>query len=467
MDTTYVVREARVSRQYVTALVIIVTLLPALLATASAPLRAQQGLSVSEEWVLNTGSGIPYSIDLSADGSTAVVAIEYPAKLLVVDVTAGKIVKEVGIFSKDYYASFAAITPDGTKAAILLSRPVSKDNYVFRVALVSVSTGKTLWMSSEYLGYGWNVDFSDDGKLVVVSPGSDNTIYAFRTSNGAVAWKTELSGVAKTLGVRAGGGRVFVSTVTSKGEGTVVILSNDGDEVSRIKNLPGKPILSTLSPDGKLLTIPIGLTESESSFKGWVALYDTATLKRLWLSPDLGEYPWVAAFLPSQQVVATVLDNGKVCFLSISDGSVLKCETHKGWAGDSLASIPSLGLVIVTMDKKVSSDEYVGKVIAYRVSLAGGGQPSTTAPQTTTKPSTTQPTTPKTTPITTQAGTGAATGDVTTPATTTKPGKGVPWTLVAGGGVGAAVAVILALIFLKLRSRQKPAYMPPPPPPPA
>lgn len=467
MDITYVVREARVSRQYVTALVIIATLLPALLATTSPPLQAQQGLSVSEEWVLDTGSGIPYSIDLLADGSTAVVAIEYPAKLLVVDVVAGKIVKEVGVFSKDYYASFAAITPDGTKVAILLSRPVSKDNYVFKVALVSVSTGKTLWMSSEYPGYGWNVDFSDDGKLVVASPGSDNTVYAFRTSNGAVAWKTELSGVAKILGVRAGGGRVFVSTVTSEGEGAVVILSDEGDEVGRIKNLPGQPILPTLSPDGKLLTIPIGLTESESSFRGWVALYDTATLKRLWLSPDLGEYPWVATFLPSQQVVATVLDNGKVCFLSLSNGSVLKCETHKGWAGDSLASIPSRGLVIATIDKKVSSNEYVGKIIAYRVSLAGGGQPSTTAPQTTTKPSTTQPTTPKTTPITTQAGTGAATGDVTTPATTTKPGGGVPWTLVAGGGVGAAVAVILALIFLKLRSRQKPAYMPPPPPPPA
>ncbi|GEM_PF-3914938 len=457
---------ARKSRQCVTALVIIVVFL----AITSAPLQAKQRLNINEEWVLDTGSGIPYSIDLSADGSIAVVAIEYPASLLVVDVATGNIVRKVSM-GKDYYAAFAAITPDGAKAALLLSRPVSKDNYVFRIALVSVDTGKTLWRTSEYPGFGWNVDFSDDGKLIVASPASDNVVYAFRTSNGAVAWKTKLSGAAKLWGVRASGGKVFVGIVTGEGEGMVVVLSKDGEEVNRIKNLPGQPILPTLSPNSKLLAIPIGLTESESSFRGWIALYDATTLKKVWLSPNLGEYPWVAAFLPAQQVVATVLDNGKVCFLSLNDGSVLRCEIHKGWAGDSLASVPSRGLVIVTMDKKLSSGEYVGKIIAYRVSLAGGGQPSTTAPQTTTKPSTTQPTTPATasqptTPATTHAGTSAVTGDVTTPATTTKPGGGVPWALVAGGGVGVAVVVVIALILLKRRSRQ-PAYMPPPPPPPA
>lgn len=466
MDATCSKHEARVvgSERYVVALTIIAVLLPALLALASAAPHAQQEVSVSEEWVLNVGSGIPYSIDLSADGSVAVVAIEYPAKLLVIDVGAGKVVKEVGGFGEDCYASFAAIAPDGSRAAIIVSRAISKDNYAFRVALVSLSTGRTLWTSPEYPGYGWNVDFSDDGGLLVASSGTDNAVYAFRTSSGEVVWRTELPGVAKVFGVSVSGGRVFASVVTSKGDGAVVILSEDGAEVGRIEGLPGRPLLPTLSPSGKLLTIPVGLTESEGSYRGWVMLYDAATLKKIWSSPELGEYPWVAAFLPSQQVVATVLDNGNVCFLSLKDGSVLECESHEGWAGDSLASIPSSGLVVATLDRKVSSGDYIGKVIAYRVSLVGGGQPSTTAPQTTTKPSTTQPTTPQTTPITTQASTSA----VTTPATTTKPSGGLPWTLVVGGGVGAALAaIILALVLVKRRSRPAPTYMPPPPPPPA
>jgi hypothetical protein len=250
---------------------------------------------------------------------------------------------------------------------------------------------------------------------------------------------------------------VFVGALRGESEGSVVILNTNGKVIGRISNLPGRPTRSALSPDGKFLAVPIGMTGSGGSYEGRVALYDLTRMKRVWLSPNLGDYPWETAFLLPQHAVVTIVDNGNLCFLSMSDGSVIRCVTHKGWAGDSIALIPSRGLLIVTMDKKAPSGEYSGKVIAYRIGLTGGGQPSTTAPQTTAMP---------TTPATTHATTSEVTGDVTTPAATTKPGGGMPWHLIAGGAIGAAVVVALALVVLKRRSRASP-YPPIPPPPPA
>jgi len=329
------------------------------------PTSAGSNFNVTKEWVTDTGPGITYYVDLTADGSKAVVAIEYPPRVDVIDVSSGKVIKEISGFS-GYYVSAAAVSPSSDKVAILLSRNAGGNKYFFKVVLTSLSTGKKIWSSKEYPGFGWNLDFTDDGKLIIASPGNDNTVYAFNALSGALAWKHSISKVDDVIGVKAYGSRIYVGAASEGTKGYLIVLNNAGREVTRVSGLPGRPLTPALSPNGKLLAVPVGLPESQSVFKGWVILYDTTTMKRIWTSPNLGEYPWTAAFLPSLNTVVTVLDDGKVCFLSMKDGLPIKCERNEGWFGDFVVTIPSKGLAIVALDKKVSSNKHVGRVIAYR-----------------------------------------------------------------------------------------------------
>ena len=459
-----------------TALTLVVVVVAALTyGVITAPTAgAYARVKVVRAWYVDVGSGVPYSIDVTPDGSLAVIATDYPPRLILVSTDSGEIMGEVKNVCSECLLSSATISPDGSRVAVIAARSTGGDNYVFKVVTVSLKTRKVVWASKEFPSFGWTLRYSPDGKLIVVTSGDGDKVYALRSDTGALVWTVSISGAEKVLGVATSSGGVYVTYLTTDGDGGVMLISYGGKEVRKVTGLEGTPLIPSLTLDGKLLTIPLGISKGGDTYAGKVVALNPSTLKRLYESPELSDYVWATTPIheAGANVVAGIIDNGTVCFFTQWDLKPITCARNKGWAGDDLAALPNKPVVLITIDKKQSSGDYVGRVVAYKVWAEGTGTaPHTTTQPSTTQPSTTQPTTPATTPATTtQPTTPQTTQQQTTPPTTTKPSTTQPPWLLIGAGAAGAVVVLIVIVAVITRRRRAGyyggAYAPPPPPPP-
>ncbi len=310
-----------------------------------------------------TFKGPIYDLDIGRSGKRALVTVAFPASLELYDISGKPRRVWHYSFGKDLYLQAARLSPDGNRVTALLFWEEGS-NYKSKVITISISDSTVLWETNVFNDPGWDVAYSPDGSLVIVSPQS-NYVVALDARNGKVIWRTELP-VSSTYGVAVTKDTVYVGAFIKKPySGAVVALSiKNGDVLWISKGFDDVVLELLVSINGSLLFGGIGIDYGNNKYGGKVVALNTASGKKLWETKEFSDYVWGIAEIPHTGLILSGIESGTMTLISTNTGETVKTfPVGKGLKIDCLVMSPSKPMLLVALENKAGE----GILIAYNV----------------------------------------------------------------------------------------------------
>lgn len=332
------------------------------------------------------------------------------------------------------------------------------DTYYFKVVVISTTDSSVVWESDVFEDPGWDVAYSPDGSLIIVSTGS-NSVIALDAGNGDVVWSTELP-VQGTYGVAVTQDTVYVGAfIKEPYSGSVIALRiGSGEILWNTGGFDDAVLTLSLNNDGSKLLGGIGIDYGNERYGGKVIALNPLTGEKLWETEEFDDYVWGVAEVPGMGMISAGVESGKISFISVDTGEVVKTITiDENRILDSLTVLPDQPMILVSLE----DESYNGIISAYLVSSGAVTQATSLPAGEWSSPSTEAQ--EWTSPATAMETHETSAYPITTPQGTEGNPLGMILIFIGGGAIIAVIVIVLKFFIL----RPKPyAPAPPPPPPP-
>ncbi len=314
-----------------------------------------------------TFRGPVYDLSVDEKGSKLLVAVVSPPTLKLYDLTDKPRLAWSYDLGKKVYLQSAAISPDGSKVTALVYWQDANKNYRFKVITISLLSSKVLWETKTFGDPGWDVAYSRDGSLVIVSPQS-NYVMALRAVDGKVVWRTELP-VHSTYGVTVSRDVVYVGAFRrSPYSGVVAALSlRSGKVLWLTGNLDDAVLTVTLSRDASLLFCGLGIDHGNNKYGGKVIALNPRTGKKIWETGEFSDYVWGVEEIPGTDTLIVGVESGVTPLISAKTGDVIsKVSINDGWDISCIALLKRRKILALGLE----NDANQGALFIYEVRTA-------------------------------------------------------------------------------------------------
>ena len=373
-------------RSYITALFLLLIILQ--VAVYSSTINASAAPPLEKEWSISV-EGPVYHIQIAGNGDYTVFAVDTPPKIYIVDTSTGKILWTYTYSNSSLSIELARMDPTGSFIAVILYWK-SGDQYYFKVQAISIKSKKVLWESNVYTGGGWDLDFTNDGKTILVSTAS-NYLLALNANSGGELWRLRLP-VNATYGLSLYDNRLYIGGfIQEPYAGAIIAVDIAQRKILWVnKNLEDAVLAVAYDPLENKVYGGLGIDVGYNQYAGKVVAVNALNGNKIWESEEFDDYVWSLAVLGTKHVVAAVETQGFL-ILNKDDGSLsYEYSLEPGEYASAVAVSNKYHGIIISY---YSANEERGYVEFLRANLASWPTTTTTTPPTTTTTTTAQTTT--------------------------------------------------------------------------
>jgi len=282
-----------------------------------------------------------------------------------------------------------SFSPRGDRLALVVSESRGGSDY-FTVLSYEASSGRLLWSSDTFDGSGGDIEYTLDGRLVIVTSFENSRVYGLDADSGRVVWEYRVD-ADYVSAVEVSENYLYIGGFRSNPYSGIILAIDLNSMETVWESSDIEDIVSSLdlSGDGRVLFASISIDEAGGGRAGKVYALDSSSGDIIWGSEKFGDYAWEVATVGDIAVVTAAGSDG-IIILEASSGDVFRRVGDEGIYSISVASIPGTTNIVISYSYGVG-DKVVSEVISssFRVEEESPTTTSTTieAPATTTSTS--------------------------------------------------------------------------------